>query len=63
MLSKPVENPVGKGEIAYYEQLLLFPHVFKRLVFQRPQKVSLCGNGLRYRLIKKTVGKGENAGN
>ena len=36
--SKRVENTVGKGEIAHYEQFLLFPQCF--------QKVSLCGNGL-----------------
>ena len=47
--SKRVENTVGKGEIARYEQFLLFPSVFKRLVSQGRQKVSLCGNGLRRR--------------
>ena len=26
--SKRVENTVGKGEIALYEQFLLFPHCF-----------------------------------
>ena len=45
-LSKGVENTVGKGEIARYEQFLLFHSVFKRLVSQRRQKVLLCGNGL-----------------
>ena len=45
-LSKQVENTVGKGEIAHYEQFLLFPLFSKRLVFQGCQKVSLCGNGL-----------------
>ena len=45
-LFKLVENTVGKGEIARYEQCLLFPSVFKRLVSQGRQKVSLCGNGL-----------------
>ena len=39
-------NTVGKGEIARYEQFLLSHSVFKRLVSQRRQKVSLCGNGL-----------------
>ena len=29
-LSKPVENTVGKGEIARYEQLLLFPQCFQK---------------------------------
>ena len=28
--SKRVENTVGKGEIAHYEQFLLFPRCFKR---------------------------------
>ena len=37
-LSERVENTVGKGEIARYEQFILFPQCF--------QKVSLCGNGL-----------------
>ena len=45
-LSKQVENTVGKGEIARYEQFLLSHSVFKRLASQGRQKVSLCGNGL-----------------
>ena len=45
-LSKQVEDTVGKGEIALYEQFLLFPQCFKRLVSQGCQKVPLCGNGL-----------------
>ena len=28
--SKRVENNVGKGEIARYEQFLLFPHGFQK---------------------------------
>ena len=28
--SKQVENIVGKGEIARYEQFLLFPHCFQK---------------------------------
>ena len=28
--SKPVENTVGKGEIARYEQFLLFPQCFQK---------------------------------
>ena len=31
---KPVENNVGKGEIAHYEQFLLFP-VFSKGLFPR----------------------------
>ena len=33
---------MGKGEIARYEQYLLFPQCFQKGC----QKVSLCGNGL-----------------
>ena len=44
-LSKRVENTVGKGEIT---SNFSFSHsVFKRLVSQGHQKVSLCGNGLK----------------
>ena len=37
--SKWIENTVGKGEIARYEQFLLSHIVFKRLVSQGRQKV------------------------
>ena len=37
-LSKRVENTVGKGEIAHYEQFLLFPQCFQKAVFQRASK-------------------------
>ena len=30
MFSKQVENTVGKGEIAHYEQFLLFPQFFQK---------------------------------
>ena len=45
--SKRVENSVGQGENARYEQFLLSHSVFKRLASQGRQKVSLCGNGLK----------------
>ena len=32
--SKLVENTVGKGEIARYEQFLLFPQCFPKACFQ-----------------------------
>ena len=32
-LSKQVENALGKGEIARYEQFLLFPHFFQKACF------------------------------
>ena len=40
-LSKWVENTVGKGKIARYEQFLLFPQCFQK----GRQKASLCCNG------------------
>ena len=43
--SSPVENTTGKGEIACYEQYLLFPHCFHRLVHKNQ---GLFGKGLIY---------------
>ena len=37
-LSKWVENTVGKGEIARYEQFLLFPQCFQWVCFPRASK-------------------------
>ena len=37
-LSKRVENTVGKGEIARYEQFLLFPQCFQKACFQGASK-------------------------
>ena len=41
--SKRVEHTVGKGEIARYEQFLLFPQCFQKACF--PGGVKMCGNG------------------
>ena len=41
-----VENIVGKGEIACSSNFSFSHNVFKRLLFQIRQKVSLSGNGL-----------------
>ena len=46
MLSKWVENNVGKGEIARYEQFLLSRSVFKRPVLQTRKNQGLFGKGL-----------------
>ena len=46
-LFKPVENTVGKGEIARHEQFLLFPQCFQKACFLRASKVSLYGNGFK----------------
>ena len=46
--SKQVENTVGKGEIARYEQFLLFPQCFFiRSVQQTRKDQGLFGKGLR----------------
>ena len=37
-LSKEVENAVGKGEIACYEQFLLFPQCFQKACFPGASK-------------------------
>ena len=37
-LFKPVENTVGKGEIARYEQFLLFPQCFQKAYFSGASK-------------------------
>ena len=37
-LFKPVENTVGKEEIACYEQFLLFPHCFQKACFPEASK-------------------------
>ena len=45
--SRRVEKTTGKGEIASYEQFLLFPHsVFKRLVLQTRKSPGLFEKGL-----------------
>ena len=36
---KQVENTVGKGEIARYEQFLLFPQCFQKACFPEASKV------------------------
>ena len=41
-LSKRVENTVGKGEIARYEQFLLFPECFQKGLFPRGVKRCHC---------------------
>ena len=38
-LSKRVENTLGKGEIARYEQFLLFPQCFQKTCFPGASKV------------------------
>ena len=42
---------MGKGEIARYEQFLLFPQCFQKAFSQGCQKAPLCGNGLKNHTI------------
>ena len=45
-LSKRVENTVGKGEIARYEQFLLFPQCFQKTCTAVRKNQGLFGKGL-----------------
>ena len=45
-LSKQVENTVGKGEIARYEQFLLFPQCFQKACFPGASKGVIVWEGL-----------------
>ena len=50
-----VENTVEKGEIAHYEQFLLFPHCFfKRLVMLTRKNQSLFGKGLQGQIYRRS---------
>ena len=44
-LSKPVVNTVGKGEIARYQQFLLFPQCFQKACFPGASKCVRVGMG------------------
>ena len=45
--SERVENPMGKGEIAHYEQYLLFPQRFSEDFYCRKKK-NLFGGGFKF---------------
>ena len=47
-LSKQVENIVGKAELLVTSNFSFSHTIFKTLVSQGRQKVSLCGNGLMW---------------
>ena len=46
-LFKKVKNTVGKGEIARYEQFLLFLQCFQKPVLQTCKNKGLFGKGLK----------------
>ena len=54
-LSKQVENIVGKGETARYEQFLLFPQCFQKARFPGGCQMVSCGNGLKLGLCVKRL--------
>ena len=51
-VSKWVENTVGKGEIAHYEQFLLFPHCFQKACFQGVSKGVVVWKWVKLSLTK-----------
>ena len=55
MLSKLIENTVGKGEIACYKQFLLFPLCFPKACFPGASKGVIVWEWVmaRYREISK----------
>ena len=65
---------MGKGEIARYEQFLLFPQCFQKACFPGVSKGVIVWEWLfttqspllttpRKKALENTVGKGENSGN
>ena len=56
--SERIENTVGKGEIAHYEQFLLFPQCF-----QKTCTADTLKPGLVWERVKNIVGKEEIARN
>ena len=58
--SKRVENTVGKGEIARYEQFLVFPQCFQKAWFPGVSKGVIVWEWVKR--VENTTGKWENAG-
>ena len=51
MFFKQVENTAGKGEIAHFEQFLLFPVFSKDLYWRHIKNQSLFGKGLTRNML------------
>ena len=47
-ISKWVENTVGKGEIARYEQFPLFPQCFQKIYFRQVKQGLACERTVQY---------------
>ena len=56
-LSKRVENTVGKGEIARYEQFLLFPQCFQKSCFPGVSKGVIVWEWVKVGFWKQVVKK------
>ena len=50
-LSKQVENTVGKGEIALYEQFLLFQQCFQKACFPEASKGVIVWEGVNLKMF------------
>ena len=50
-LSKPVENTVGKGETARYEQFLLLPQCFQKACFPGASKDVIMGEWVKRQIL------------
>ena len=53
-LSKQVENTVGKGEIAHYEQFLLFPQCFQKACFPGVSEGVIVSEWIKHHIINHT---------
>ena len=51
-LSKQVENIVGKGEIAHYEQFLIFPQCFQKACFPEASKGVIVWEWVKFSSIQ-----------
>ena len=56
-LSKRVENTVGKGEIARYEQFLLFPQCFQKACFPGASKGVTVWEWVKQSLLLEMIQK------
>ena len=52
-VSERVENAVGKGKIAHYEQFLLFPQSFQKA--STADMFGLFGKGLKFWIVYQRV--------
>ena len=53
--SKRVEKAVGKGEIACYEQFLLFQQCFQKICIADPQKQGLVCERVKFCCLAKII--------